>query len=117
MTDNRDRPFPGKDREPIGVLAGLGTLVRFLTVVAALVLALGAILVALRDNVSQTNVLVKAILDVAGAIDGPFARENGIFAFTGEDAVTRDAVVNWGIGAIVYLLVGRVINRLLAREA
>src|SRR4051812_33889447 len=66
----------------------------------ALVLALGAFLVAARDNVSQGNGLVKFIKGCADAIDGPFIRENGIFKFTGENATTKDAAVNWGIAAI-----------------
>jgi hypothetical protein len=41
----------------------------------ALALALGAFLVAAHDNVSQTNSLVKVILNIAGAIDGPFSRD------------------------------------------
>ena len=83
----------------------------------AVVLALGAFLVAAHDNVSQTNGLVKFVLHVADAIDGPFSRDNGIFKFTGSnDEVnnTKDAVVNWGIAALVYLAIGRYLQRLLA---
>ena len=76
--------------------------------------ALGAFLVAARDNVSQDNELVKFVLNFADAIDGPFSRKNGIFEFHGENATTKDAVVNWGIAAIVYLAIGRYLQRLLA---
>ena len=80
----------------------------------SVVLALGAFLVAAHDNVSQTNVVVKFVLNVADAIDGPFSRDNGIFSFHGTNAATKDAVVNWGIAALVYLAIGRYLQRLLA---
>ena len=80
----------------------------------AVVLALGAFLIAARDNVSQTNEVVKFIKGFADAVDGPFSRDDGIFKFTGENAETKDAVVNWGIAAIVYLAIGRYVQHLLA---
>ena len=80
----------------------------------AVVLALGAFLVAARENVSQTNEVVKFVKGFADAIDGPFSRDNGIFKFNGKNAATKDAVVNWGIAAIVYLAIGRYVQHLLA---
>ena len=87
--------------------------VRIVFIVFAVILALGAFLVAVRDNVSADNPLVKFIWNFADAIDGPFSRDNGIFTFDGENAETKDAVVNWGIAAIVYLVISNVIQRLL----
>jgi hypothetical protein len=86
----------------------------------AVVLALGAFLIAARDNVSQTNGLVKFVLHVADAIDGPFSRKDGIFTFDSTDpkvAATKNAVVNWGIAALVYLAIGRYLQRLLAPKS
>jgi hypothetical protein len=80
----------------------------------AVVLALGAFLIAARDNVSQGNEIVKFVKNFADAIDGPFSRDNGIFKFNGKNAETKDAVVNWGIAAIVYLAIGRYVQHLLA---
>jgi hypothetical protein len=80
----------------------------------AVVLALGAFLIAARDNVSQTNEVVKFVKGFADAVDGPFSRDNGIFKFSGKNAATKDAVVNWGIAAIVYLAIGRYVQHLLA---
>ena len=57
---------------------------------------------------------MKFVLNFADAFDGPFSRKNGIFEFHGENATTKDAVVNWGIAAIVYLAIGRYLQRLLA---
>ncbi len=75
--------------------------------VLAAILALGALLVVLRDNINESNSVVKLITDVADAISGPFSRDNGIFDFTGKNAESKNALLNWGIAAIVYLLIGR----------
>ena len=79
-------------------------------VVAALFLAIGALLVALDAN--QANGLVKFVLDTADKVDlGVFSRENGIKDFTGKNADTKNALFNWGLGAIAWLVVGRIVER------
>lgn len=93
--------------------ATAGKVVRIVFIVFACILALGAFLVAVRDNVSADNPLVKFVWNFADAIDGPFSRDNGIFTFTGKNAETKDAVVNWGIAAIVYLVISNIVQRLL----
>lgn len=81
-------------------------------VIAALFLALGALLVAVKAN--QDNALVKFVLNVADAVDlGLFDRDNGIKQFTGHDAATKNALFNWGIGALAWLVVGRIVDRVL----
>ena len=81
-----------------------------LCVLAALVLAIGALLVAIDAN--EDNGLVSFVLSAADAVDlGVFSRENGIREFSGESAETKNALVNWGLGAVVYLLVGRLLER------
>ena len=45
--------------------------------------------------------------------DGPLSRDHGIVTFSGAKAVTKEALVNWGLAALVYLLVGRVLDRLI----
>jgi hypothetical protein len=81
--------------------------VRIVFGVLAAILALGAVLVVLRSNINEGNAIVKFITDVADAISGPFSRDDGIFDFTGKNAVAKNALLNWGIAAIVYLLIGR----------
>jgi hypothetical protein len=81
--------------------------VRIVFGVLAAILALGALLVVLRANINQDNPLVKLITDVADAISGPFSRDNGIFDFGGKHAESKNVLLNWGIAAIVYLLIGR----------
>lgn len=91
--------------------------VRVVFMAFGVILALAAFLVAAQDNVSQDNVLVKFILNFAEAIDGPFSRENGIFDFHGANGDTKDAVVNWGLAALVYLVVGRYLQRLVGPQS
>ena len=81
-------------------------------VVCALFLAVGALLVALDAN--QDNALVKFVLDVAGVLDlDVFSRRNGVFTFDGSDAATKNALTNWGLAAVAYLVVGRVLERVI----
>jgi hypothetical protein len=80
--------------------------------ICALFLAVGALLIALDAN--QDNALVKFVLDVADALDlDVFSRDNGIFTFHGGDAATKNALANWGLAAIAYLVVGRVLERVI----
>jgi len=90
----------------------LAQLVWLAAVVCALFLAVGALLIALDAN--QDNALVRFVLDVADVVDlEVFSRDNGIFTFTGADAATKNALTNWGIAAIGYLVVGRILERLI----
>ncbi len=89
-------------------------LVRVVFGVLAAILALGAVLVVLRSNVNQDNSIVAFITDVADAVSGPFSRDNGIFDFSGKNAVAKNALLNWGIAAIVYLLLGRLLANAIA---
>lgn len=85
--------------------------------VLATILALGAILVVLRHSINPHNSIVKLILQIADGVSGPFSRTNGIFHFTGKGAVEKNALLNWGIAAIVYLLLGRVLSNLVAPKS
>ncbi|MCW2785899.1 MAG: hypothetical protein JWP74_2416 [Marmoricola sp.] len=113
-----DEPFPERARtkqaENDLIRHTMAQILRVVFLLFSVVLALGAFLVAAHNNVSQNNVLVKFVLHMADAIDGPFSRSNGIFSFHGSKAETKDAVVNWGIAALVYLAIGRYLQRLLA---
>ena len=88
--------------------------VRIIFGVLATILALGALLVVLRNNINEQNTIVKFITDVADAIAGPFSRTDGIFDFSGKNAVAKNALLNWGIAAIVYLLIGRLLANAIA---
>lgn len=81
-------------------------------VVCALFLAVGALLVALKAN--ENNAIVAFVLDVAELLDlEVFSREEGIFTFKDDPNNVRGALVNWGIGAVAYLVVGKVLDRVI----
>lgn len=80
-------------------------------VVCALLLAAGALLIALNAN--PDNSIVKFVLDGADVLDGPFSLDNGVFTFDAKDAETKNALVNWGIAAVVYLVVGKILDRII----
>lgn len=80
-------------------------------VVAALFLAVGALTYALEANAD--NALVAFVRDGADVADlGIFSLENGIKEFAGENAEIKNALFNWGIGAVAWLVIGRILDRL-----
>jgi hypothetical protein len=92
----------------------LAQLIWLVCVLAALVLAIGALLIALGDSVNRDNELVKFVLDLADKLDfGVFDREDGVFDFDGKNAEVKNALVNWGLAAIVWLIGGRILDRII----
>jgi len=89
----------------------VASVIWLVAVICALFLAVGALLIALNAN--QENPIVRLVLDGADLLDGPFSRENGIFTFEGKDAETKGALVNWGLAAVVYLVIGKVVDRVI----
>lgn len=90
----------------------VGQLVWLVCLVAAIVLAVGALLVVLKANTD--NSLVKAVLNLADRADvGVFDRNNGIKQFHGSNPAVKNALFNWGIGAVAWLVVGRVLERII----
>jgi hypothetical protein len=112
---NRRKPRQNATQAAIRTKAARA--VRIIFTVLATILALGAILVVLRSNINEQNSIVKFITDVADAISGPFSLEDGIFDFTGKNAESKNALLNWGIAAIVYLLIGRVLSNAIAPKS
>jgi hypothetical protein len=82
-------------------------------VVAALFLAAGALCVSLKAN--GDNSLVKFLEQTADKLDlGVFSRgKNGVAHFKGHSqaALTKNALVNWGLAAVVWLVGGRLVER------
>ena len=76
---------------------------------------LGALCVALKAN--PDNALVKFILNTADKLDfGVFSRgKDGVAHFKGHThaAQTKNALVNWGLAAVVWLVGGRVLERII----
>ena len=73
-------------------------------VVIALVIALGILLADVGAN--GGNAIVKGIHESANLVAGSFT---GMIRFTGHPK--RAISVNWGIAALVYLLVGAIVAR------
>ena len=94
------------------IRARLAQLVWLLAALAALVLAVGALLIALDAN--RNNTLVDFVLRTADFVDlDVFSREDGIKQFKGDGAQVKNALFNWGLGAIAYLVVGRLLDRII----
>ena len=91
-------------------LPARAALARVVTLIAAIVagiIVIGILLVVVGAN--QSNELVKAVMDAGRWLAGPF---RDLFSLNGHKATIA---VNWGIAAAVYLVVGRVVARLLVR--
>ena len=88
--------------------ASLARAVILLTSALALVLILGIVLTLLEAN--RSNDLVQAVRDVAGVLAGPF---DDLFTL---DSNKAERAVNWGIAAVVWLALGRLVARLMLRH-
>jgi uncharacterized membrane protein YhiD involved in acid resistance len=89
----------------------LARLIWIFCAVGAICLALGALLIVLSAN--EANSLVKLVLHLADFFDlGVFSRDDGIKQFTGAHHEVKNALFNWGIGAIAWLIVGRIVERI-----
>lgn len=81
-------------------------------VTLALILAAAAFTFALEANAN--NDLVKIVRDLANAFDlGFFDLDNPVKEFMGKNALVKTALFNYGIAAVVYLVVGRLFERIL----
>jgi hypothetical protein len=88
--------------------ASLARAVILLTGAAALVLILGILLTVLEAN--RSNDIVQAVRDAAGFLAGPF---DDLFKL---DSNKGEIALNWGIAAVVWLALGRLVARLLLRR-
>ena len=87
-------------------VASLIALVWLLAVVCALFLAVGALLVALKMN--PDNPLVAFVRDGAELLDfGSFK------SFEGKNAEVKEHLVDWGIAAVIYLVAGKILDRVI----
>lgn len=94
------------------VRSRIGQALWLVTVVFAVLLATGALTYALDAN--EGNSLVEFVREAADRVDlGIFSLENGIKEFAGKNAETKNALFNWGLGAVFWLVVGRVLDRVI----
>ena len=82
----------------------------FLTI--ALILAVAAFSFALDAN--EKNTLVKAVRGLADVFDlGLFDRENPVWQAQGANAEVKTVLANYGLAAVGYLVVGRIVERVI----
>lgn len=94
----------GTKRGPLTVVATVvGTIFR----IAALLIVLGIAFVVLEANAD--NSIVSVVLDVADFLVGPF---DGLFTPKDEKL---EVAINYGIAAVIYLVVGSLLARLIDR--
>ena len=88
--------------------ASIAKAVTLITGVIAAILVIGILLVVLEAN--RSNELVQVVRDAAQFLAGPF---DDLFSL---DRPKVEVAVNWGIAAVVWLLLGRLVARLLLRR-
>ncbi len=96
------------------VRSGVASAVWLLAVVAALILAAGALVIALDFN--PRNGVVSFLTDTADKLNvlGDLKTfEGGRSAGSQHDALVKTVLVNWGIAAVAYLVAGKVLDRLI----
>jgi len=115
----KPKPAPAKTRAPAtamkrvkggtdAVRNRIAALVWLVAVLAAVVLAVGALLQALDAN--DANSIVQFFNAAARDIDGPF---RDVFRFDGDNARTKEILVNWGLAAVAYLIAGKILDRVI----
>jgi hypothetical protein len=100
------------------VRARIAQVVWIVCALAALVLAVAALCIALKAN--PDNGLVKFCVDTADKLDlGVFSRTDGVAHWKGHThaAQTKNALVNWGLAAVVWLVIGRIVERIIRPAA
>jgi hypothetical protein len=103
----------GKGKQALGTVGSgvrklrnlLASLIWLAAVLAAAVLALGALFTAL-DQTNQSNEIVRWILERGHDLVGPF---KDLFRL---ETAKNTLLVNWGIAALVYLIAGKIIERI-----
>ena len=82
----------------------IASIVWLIAVLAAAVLALGALFTAL-DQTNQSNEIVRFVLERGHDVVGPF---KDLFRL---ETAKNTLLVNWGIAALVYLIAGKILER------
>lgn len=107
----RERPAVSRDQvrgAVNGVRERLAAIVWIVAVVFAVILAAGALLIALEAN--PNNDLVEQVKDWASELDGPFSN---LFTFDGDNALKKNALVNWGLAAAAWLVGGKIVSSII----
>jgi hypothetical protein len=90
----------------------IASVVWIVAVLFAVILALAAVLIAL-DSANEQNAVVEWLTNTAGVLAGPAGDETGgIFDF-GRNEEAKNALANWGVAALFYLVLGRLLDRVI----
>jgi len=119
MSETEDKPTgapaaPEKSRRgfDLGSLRSkLASAVWLVAVLAALVLALSALCVALKMN--PDNDIIKAIHDLADRLDFGVFKEFKGSEVEESSAAIKFALVNNGIAAVIWLVVGKIVDKVI----
>jgi hypothetical protein len=84
-----------------------GSVITTIAGIVAAIIILGIVLVLIKAN--PNNEIVNVILEVGRFLTTPF---HNLFP---QDNARQDILVNWGIAAIVYLILGALLARLARR--
>ena len=87
-----------------GIVGAVGLVFSVVLAAVALLIALGA---------DQGSGIVGSIADLCNFLVGPLS---DLFSFGGPNAETKQALVSWGLGSMIYLLVSRFIQSTLLRR-
>ena len=110
LRQRRGRTTAGRTAGGVGaLLIALARLVRLAAWIVALIIVAGIVLSLLSANMSNT--IVRDIHDAGSFLVGPF---KNVFSLKNPKA---NIAANWGLAAVVYLIVGSVIASLLVRLA
>lgn len=101
----RDRREAAGARGPALAAGLLARVVRIVVGIVALIIVAGILLFVLKAN--STNSVVSAVHDTAHTLVGPF---DDMFSFHSANVAIA---VNWGIAALVYLVLGGLLARLI----
>ena len=94
----------------------IASVVWIVAVLCAVVLALAAVLIALQDNVKAGNPIVEWLTNASNVIAGPFGDvernsfSGGVFNLS---STPKEALANWGVAAVLFLIVGRLADRII----
>lgn len=118
MKENVDT---GAEAKPAGSRRALATarwrdhvarVIWLVCVTLALILATAAFTFALEAN--PDNGLVTIVRDLANVFDlGYFDLDNPVKEFQGKNDLVKTALFNYGIAAVVYLVLGRLLERII----
>jgi len=91
----------------------VASIVWIVAVVCAVIVVLGAIMVALGKGVESDNPVVQFLSDWAAKLSGPFG---DMFSYTkdnGKPDVVQNTVLGYGIAAVAWLVGGRIVTRVI----